>query len=116
VQVELKRSQYRLRTLTLVQNQEVQIHLRGIANKLLHPAMRTLKQAAQQGNVEAIERICALFGVAALPLLQAKDNESDRQCSGSGRFDDHVGKATFGRTAMRKASGWHIRKCGARNS
>jgi glutamyl-tRNA reductase len=77
VQAELKRSQYRLRTLTPDQKQAIQILLSGIANKLLHPAIRSLMQAVQQENLEAIERICALFGVDPLPLLLARENESN---------------------------------------
>jgi glutamyl-tRNA reductase len=76
VQTELRRSQYRLRTFTPDQQQAIRLLLRGIANKILHPAIRSLKQAAQRGDSESIARICELFGVAPLRLMQAREYES----------------------------------------
>jgi glutamyl-tRNA reductase len=76
VQTELRRSQYRLRTLTPDQLQAIQQLLRRIANRILQPAIWSLKQAARQGDSETIARICEIFGVARLPLLQAGDDEA----------------------------------------
>ncbi|HUN86451.1 MAG TPA: hypothetical protein VMU48_18875 [Terracidiphilus sp.] len=76
VQSELRRSRHRLRTLTPDQQQAIRLLMRGIANKILHPAIRCLEQAAQRGDSETIARVCELFGIAPLPLMQARENES----------------------------------------
>lgn len=73
---ELQRFRSKLRTLTPDQQQAVQLLLRGIANRFLHPAIRSLEQAAQQGDSEKIARICQLFGVAPLPLMRVREHES----------------------------------------
>jgi len=76
VQTELRRSQYRLRTLTPDQKQAIQLLLHGIANKILHPAIRSLKQAVQQGDSETIARISELFGVSPSPVMRPTEDES----------------------------------------
>ncbi len=68
VQTELRRFQFKLRALTSDQQQAIQLLLRGITNKILHPAIRNLKQAGQRGDSETIVSICELFGVVPFRL------------------------------------------------
>jgi glutamyl-tRNA reductase len=73
-QAELRRFQSKLRTLTPDQREAVQLLVRGIAHRILHPVVSSLKQAAFKGDLEAVARICELFGVAPLPLRQAGED------------------------------------------
>ena len=75
-QTELRRVQSKLRMLTPDQQQAVQLLLRGMTNKILHPVIRNLKQAAQHGDPETMETICAIFDLAPLPQTQAREDES----------------------------------------
>jgi glutamyl-tRNA reductase len=63
VQTELRRFQFRLRTLTPDQQQTIETLLRGIATGILHPAIRSLQRAAKEGEPETVERVCELFSV-----------------------------------------------------
>lgn len=76
VQRELRRFQPRLRTFTPDQQQAIQMSLGRIANKILDPVIRSLKQAVQQGDAGRITRICGLFDLAPLPLIQAREARS----------------------------------------
>jgi glutamyl-tRNA reductase len=76
VQKELRRFQSRLRTLTPDQWQAIQLSMQAIANKILDPVIRNLKQAAQQGDSQKIARICALFDLGPLPVMQVREDES----------------------------------------
>jgi glutamyl-tRNA reductase len=75
-QTELERVQSSLRTLTPDQQQATQQLLRGMANKILHPVIRSLKQAAQNGDSRTMEMICAIFDLAPLPQTQSGPDES----------------------------------------
>ena len=75
-QTELRRVQSKLRMLTPDQQQATQLLLRGMTNKILHPVIRSLKQAAQNGDSETMESICAIFDLAPLPQTQAGKDES----------------------------------------
>lgn len=75
VKKELRRFQSRLRTLTTDQREAIELSLRAIAINILDPVIRNLKQAAQQGDSQKIARICALFDLAPLPVLQAREDE-----------------------------------------
>ena len=50
----------------------------GVMNKLLHPVMKSLKQAAQQGDVEQMEAICAMFDLRPLPEILAEDQTESK--------------------------------------
>ena len=76
VQAELRRFQGRLRTLSLDQHQALQLCLSEIAIKILDPLIRSLKEAAYNGDSEKAARICALFNLAPLLLMQAREDES----------------------------------------
>lgn len=71
VQAELKRFQSRLRSLTLAQQQVIELSLREIGIKILDPVIRSLKRACQQGDWQGIVRLCELFG--EVPLLYMED-------------------------------------------
>jgi glutamyl-tRNA reductase len=75
VRTQLKRYRTKLRALTPDQQQAVLLLLREIANKIIHPAILSLNQASQRGDVETIARICRIFGVAHLPLMQFRKDE-----------------------------------------
>jgi glutamyl-tRNA reductase len=73
---ELLRFRSRLRTLTPDQQEVTRLLLRGVTNKILHPVIRNLKQAAAHRDSEAIARICALFDLAPSPIVRAEEDES----------------------------------------
>lgn len=76
VQAELRRFQGRLRTFTPEQYRILQLSLSEIAIKILDPLIRSLKQAAHNDDWEKVARICALFNLAPLLLMQAREDES----------------------------------------
>jgi glutamyl-tRNA reductase len=75
-QTELRRVQSKLRMITPDQQQASQLLLRGMTNKILHPVIRSLKEAAQNGDSETMETICAIFDLAPLPETHAGEDES----------------------------------------
>jgi len=72
VQAELARTRCRLRSLTLDQR-ATELLFRGMMNKFLHPVIRSLKQAAEQGDPERTEAICAMFNLMSLPQAEAEE-------------------------------------------
>jgi glutamyl-tRNA reductase len=75
-QAELRRAKSKLSMLTPDQQHLTQLLLRGMTNKILHPVIRSLKQAAQHGDSETMETICAVFDLVPLPQTQAGEDES----------------------------------------
>jgi glutamyl-tRNA reductase len=73
---ELRRVQSKLHILTPDQQRATQLLLRGMTNKILHPVIQSLKQAAQFGDLEKMEAICAAFDLPPLPQTQAAEDES----------------------------------------
>jgi glutamyl-tRNA reductase len=61
-QAELRRAHSRLQSLTPSQLEAVEAVTRGLMNKFLHQPLRALKQAAQHGDLTAIDAIRAAFG------------------------------------------------------
>lgn len=61
VQAELGRAQFKLRSLTPDHQRATEKLIRGTMNKFLHPVIRSLKQTAEQGDVERMQAICAIF-------------------------------------------------------
>jgi glutamyl-tRNA reductase len=76
VQTQLRRFQSSLRALTPDQLEAIEISLRAMANEILDPVFRSLKRAAQQGDSETIARMCALFDLPSLRLLQLREDGS----------------------------------------
>jgi glutamyl-tRNA reductase len=60
-QAELRRLQSRLEGLTAEQQAAVEALTRGLMNKLLHPPMQALKQAAREDNQIRIDALCAAW-------------------------------------------------------
>jgi glutamyl-tRNA reductase len=60
-QAELKKLQSRLEGLTAEQQAAVEALTRGLMNKLLHPPMQALKQAAREENQVRIDALCAAW-------------------------------------------------------
>ena len=60
-QAELRRLQSRLEGLTAEQQAAVEALTRGLMNKLLHPPMQALKQAAREDNQIGIDALCAAW-------------------------------------------------------
>jgi glutamyl-tRNA reductase len=75
-QTELRRVQSKLRMLTPDQEQAAQLLLRGMTNKILHPVIRSLKQAAQHGDSETLDTIYRIFDLASLPQSHPGEDES----------------------------------------
>ena len=76
VQTELRRFQARLHTFTPEQHRVLQLSLSEIAIEILDPLIRSLKNAAYNGDSEKVARICTLFKFAPLLLAQAREDES----------------------------------------
>jgi glutamyl-tRNA reductase len=76
VETELKRFRSRLSTLSPDQKQAVRWVMRGIAHGILDPVIQNLKQAAEQGDSERVERICGLFDPVLLPIIQSQKEKS----------------------------------------
>ena len=73
VQAELSSARSKLRSLTPDQQRTTEQLMRGMMNKFLHPVIKSLNQAAQQGDVEQMETICAMFDLKTLSQTQAED-------------------------------------------
>ncbi|HTY84951.1 MAG TPA: glutamyl-tRNA reductase [Silvibacterium sp.] len=77
-QAELRRAHSRLQSLTPAQLEEVEAVTRGLMNKFLHQPLRALKNAAQHGDLAAVELIRTAFGpngnkASATPAGQPSD-------------------------------------------
>jgi glutamyl-tRNA reductase len=79
-QAEQVRAQSKLRLFTPDQQRAVQQLTRGMVNRFLHPVLRSLKQASEQGDVGRIEAIRAIFDLNPLPTAQA-DDQTERSTS-----------------------------------
>jgi glutamyl-tRNA reductase len=64
-QAELRRVQARLGTLSAEQAAAVEALTRGLVNKLLHPPMQALKQAAREGDSARLDVLCDEWSVPA---------------------------------------------------
>ncbi len=62
-QVELKRAQARLGSLTAEQLAAVEALTRGLVNKLLHPPMQALKQAARENDAVRLDALCETWSL-----------------------------------------------------
>jgi glutamyl-tRNA reductase len=64
-QVELRRIQSRLGSLTADQQAAIEALTRGLVNKFLHPPMQALKQAAREGDQLRLETVCDEWSIPA---------------------------------------------------
>lgn len=64
-QAELRRARSTLQSLTLEQQEAIEALTRGLMNKFLHSPIKSLKEAAEQTDGEALDRIRATFNLPA---------------------------------------------------
>jgi glutamyl-tRNA reductase len=64
-QAELRRVQARLGTLSAEQVAAVEALTHGLVNKLLHPPMQALKQAAREGDSARMDALCEAWSMYA---------------------------------------------------
>jgi glutamyl-tRNA reductase len=64
-QAEFKRAQARLGPLSAEQIAAVEALTRGLVNKLLHPPMQALKQAARENDAARLEALCETWSLPA---------------------------------------------------
>jgi glutamyl-tRNA reductase len=69
-QAELKRMQARLGSLSAEQIEAVEALTQGLINKLLHPPMQALKQAARENDAARLESLCQTWSLPAAASLE----------------------------------------------
>jgi glutamyl-tRNA reductase len=81
-QAELRRAQSKLQSLTFEQRDAIEALTRGLMNKFLHAPLKGLKDAAEQGDREALDRLCAIFNLspARAQLPEQEDNKDANAC------------------------------------
>jgi glutamyl-tRNA reductase len=80
-QAELKRAQAKLGGLSAEQMAAVEALTRGLVNKLLHPQMAALKQAARENDAMRMEALCEAW---SLPVLAVEHGETAETGTGQG--------------------------------
>ena len=65
-QAELHRMQSRLGILTAEQRVVVEALTRGLVNKLLHPPMQALKQAARENDSARVDALCDAWSLPSV--------------------------------------------------
>jgi glutamyl-tRNA reductase len=70
-QAELKKVQSRLEGLTAEQLAAVEAITRGLVNKLLHPPMQAIKQAARENNQVRIDALCEAWQIEVVGTADA---------------------------------------------
>ena len=81
-QAELRRAQSKLQSLTFEQRDAIEALTRGLMNKFLHAPLKGLKDAAEQGDREALDRLCATFNLSPVraQLPEQEDNKDANAC------------------------------------
>ncbi|MGB6742473.1 MAG: glutamyl-tRNA reductase [Terracidiphilus sp.] len=86
---EIERVHARLGTLTAEQAAAVETLTRGLMNKLLHPPMQAMKQAAREGDSARLDALCEAWAVArepeAAPEPETKATEAEDAAAGEAR-------------------------------
>jgi glutamyl-tRNA reductase len=81
-QIELRRIQARLGTLTEEQAAAVEALTRGLVNKFLHPPMQALKQAARENNSARVDALCDVWSLPGVSGREASaEIDSELQVS-----------------------------------
>ena len=78
-QTELKRAQAKLGSLSDEQIAAVEALTRGLMNKLLHPPMQALKQAARQNDGLRLDAFCEAWSLPAVSGLGEIETEEGKQ-------------------------------------
>ncbi|MGD0902781.1 MAG: glutamyl-tRNA reductase [Terracidiphilus sp.] len=89
-QSELRRVQARLGSLSAEQIAAVEALTRGLMNKLLHPPMQALKQAARENDSTRLDALCEAWSVSAAESPQAETEDS---AAAGGSRSSETGKA-----------------------
>jgi glutamyl-tRNA reductase len=89
-QSELRRVQARLGSLSAEQVAAVEALTRGLMNKLLHPPMQALKQAARENDSTRLDALCEAWSVSAAESPQAETEDS---AAAGGSRSSETGKA-----------------------
>jgi glutamyl-tRNA reductase len=69
---EIERLHTRLGTLSTEQLAAVEVLTRGLVNKLLHPPMQALKQAAREGDSARLDILCEEWSVSPAAPREAE--------------------------------------------
>jgi glutamyl-tRNA reductase len=83
---ELKRMQSRLGSLSAEQVEAVEALTHGLINKLLHPPMQALKQAARENDAARLESLCASgepdqgAAISSTPAEMANPGKKKAEC------------------------------------
>jgi glutamyl-tRNA reductase len=86
-QTELRRMHARLGPLSAEQAAAVEALTRGLVNKLLHPPMQALKQAARENDTVRLDALCDTW---SLPTVSEAAPESSRAPRNSAGDDAHL--------------------------
>lgn len=97
-QIELKRIQARLGSLTPEQAAAIDALTRGLVNKFLHPPMQALKQAARENDAVRMEALCDTWSLPTGPQPEPIADPQAERGAGAPE-DEHVNEA---RTAARR--------------
>ena len=89
-QSELRKVQARLGSLSAEQVAAVEALTRGLMNKLLHPPMQALKQAARENDSTRLDALCEAWSVSAAESPQA---ETEASAAAGGSRSSETGKA-----------------------
>jgi len=82
---EMRRMQSRLGPLTAEQLSAIEALTRGLVNKLLHPPMHAMKQAAREGDAARMEVLCDAWAVpAAGPSETGRETQAYLPTNGTG--------------------------------
>ncbi len=81
-QVELKRAQAHLGSLSAEQIAAVEALTRGLVNKFLHPPMQALKQAARENDATRLEALCETWSLPAGAENPATEKEKESSEAG----------------------------------
>jgi glutamyl-tRNA reductase len=71
-QLELRRVQARLGSLSAEQVAAVEALTRGLVNKFLHPPMQAMKQAARENNSARLDALCDAWSISAAAGSEAE--------------------------------------------
>jgi glutamyl-tRNA reductase len=88
-QSELKRMQSRLASLSAEQVEAVEALTHGLVNKLLHPPMQALKQAARENDEARLESLCQTWSLPA-----GANRETDQNAAIAGSLTDIANPGT----------------------
>ena len=93
-QLELRRVHARLGTLSAEQIAALEMLTRGLVNKLLHPPMQALKQAAREGDSARLDALCEAWSVSVAAAPEADSDVAAPAAASSSTFPAKKGVET----------------------